>query len=64
MNSLDPGTLCGPVHSRKAVAMFEETIICAENEGGEILYGGKVLREMAGNYVVPTIISLPGEIRY
>lgn len=58
-NPLDPSTLCGPLHSKKAVEVFKNTVCEAEKQGGRVLYGGTVL-ESEGNYVMPTIISLPG----
>ena len=57
-NSLDPRTLCGPLHSKKAVELYKKTIIDAKKQGGTVLYGGEVC-ELEGNYVTPTIIILP-----
>ena len=58
-DALDPSTLCGPLHSKAAVALFEKTIFEAQqNENGRVLYGGEVLNR-DGYFVTPTIISLP-----
>ena len=57
-DALDCTTLCGPLHSKSSVELFKKTIIDAKKENGKILYGGKVLSEKNGNYVVPTIIAL------
>ena len=44
-NALDPRTLCGPLHSKRALLTFKNTVIQAKAQGGEILYGGTVLSE-------------------
>ncbi|KAJ3118621.1 Alpha-aminoadipic semialdehyde dehydrogenase [Nowakowskiella sp. JEL0407] len=54
-NPLDDGVLCGPLHSKNAVSEFEKGIEEVVKQGGEIIYGGKVLN---GNYVVPTITAI------
>lgn len=36
------GVLYGPLHTEKAVAMFEETVVEAQKQGGTVVYGGKV----------------------
>lgn len=56
---LDDKTLCGPLHSPAGIKLYENAIKEIQEQGGKILYGGKVLTEMHGNYVTPTITSLP-----
>lgn len=51
-------TLCGPLHTSVAVTHYEEGIKAVKEQGGEILYGGKVLSDHAGNYVMPTITKI------
>ncbi|MEM0140339.1 MAG: aldehyde dehydrogenase family protein [Ferroplasma sp.] len=57
-NPLDDGILVGPLIDEAAVDTFQKAIIRIGNEGGKILYGGKVLNTVkGGNYVQPTIIE-------
>ena len=60
-DALDSKTLCGPVHSKASIELFKKTILDAEKENGKVLYGGQVLSEMNGNYVMPTIIALSND---
>ncbi|MEP6884039.1 MAG: aldehyde dehydrogenase family protein [Gammaproteobacteria bacterium] len=48
-------TLMGPVIDKGAVARYSAAIATAQAEGGELLFGGKVLPR-AGNFVEPAII--------
>jgi len=51
-------TLMGPVVHKRAIEDFKRAIVEAQKEGGEILYGGKVLSGMPSDlYVEPTIIK-------
>ena len=60
-DALDPTTLCGPLHSKAAVDLFEATVAIAKSkEKGVILCGGKVLN-WKGFFVTPTIIALPSD---
>jgi aldehyde dehydrogenase (NAD+) len=52
---LDPQTLMGPLIDAHSVARYRAAIAEARSQGGEVLYGGKVL-ERPGNFVQPTII--------
>lgn len=54
---LDASTLCGPVHNKQAVEIFERTVKEAVSQGGKVLCGGKVLPGK-GNFVEPTIIAI------
>jgi aldehyde dehydrogenase (NAD+) len=57
-NPLEKGTLMGPLVSASAVRAFEEAIKRVPGEGGEVLYGGKVVAGMPSNlYVEPTIVA-------
>jgi len=56
---LDPGTLMGPLIDEGAVADYEKAIAAAKEQGGKVLYGGKVLRPHgAPTFVQPTIIAI------
>jgi aldehyde dehydrogenase (NAD+) len=52
---LDAGTLMGPLIDPRAVESFQAAIAAARAAGGEVLYGGQVLRR-PGNFVEPTIV--------
>lgn len=55
---LDNGILCGPLHTKAAVDVYQQTLQDVQQQGGEILYGGKVLKEgplKDGNFVMPTV---------
>jgi aldehyde dehydrogenase family 7 protein A1 len=55
---LESGVLCGPLHTKQAVASYERAIEAAKQQGGKILTGGNVLRDRPGNFVEPTIIAI------
>ncbi len=48
-------TLMGPLIDAGAVTRYSAAIAAAQSEGGEVLYGGRVLKQ-PGNFVEPTII--------
>jgi len=52
---LDPRTLMGPLIDAQSVARYSAAIAAAKSQGGEVLFGGNVLKR-AGNFVEPTII--------
>ncbi|KAJ3182893.1 Alpha-aminoadipic semialdehyde dehydrogenase [Gaertneriomyces sp. JEL0708] len=54
---LESSTLCGPLHTKHAVKLFEDGIKAIKDQGGKILHGGSVLPG-AGNFVEPTITSI------
>jgi aldehyde dehydrogenase (NAD+) len=57
-NPLDEDVLVGPMIDRAAVKQYTRAIERIKDEGGEIIYGGKVLEDGAhaeGNYVLPTL---------
>lgn len=53
---LEPGVLCGPLHTRGAVDQYKSALEAAVKQGGKIIYGGKVLSDRPGNFVEPTIV--------
>ncbi|XP_058963307.1 alpha-aminoadipic semialdehyde dehydrogenase-like isoform X1 [Pocillopora verrucosa] len=53
---LEADTLYGPVHSEMAVDIYKRAVDDAQKQGGNIVYGGKVL-EKPGFYVEPTIVT-------
>jgi aldehyde dehydrogenase (NAD+) len=52
---LHPNTLMGPLIDAQSVARYSAAIAVARAQGGEVLFGGNVLKR-AGNFVEPTII--------
>ena len=57
-NPLEAGTLMGPLIAKESVDAFSHAVARAQQEGGEVLYGGKVLAGMPSDlYVEPTIIK-------
>jgi aldehyde dehydrogenase (NAD+) len=57
---LAEGTLMGPLISRQAVLNYQAAIETAVSQGGTILTGNEVLGG-PGNFVKPTIISIPSD---
>jgi len=55
-NPLDELTLMGPLVNESAVNEYLDAIKKVCDEGGEVLYGGKVL-EGKGNFVQPTLVK-------
>ena len=57
---LDPKTLMGPLIDEGAVQDYENAIAAAREQGGKVLYGGKVLKPPFGRrtFVQPTIIEI------
>uniref|UniRef100_A0A915CHL6 aldehyde dehydrogenase (NAD(+)) n=2 Tax=Parascaris univalens TaxID=6257 RepID=A0A915CHL6_PARUN len=54
---LDSNTLIGPMHSPQAVMHYKAAISEAIVQGGKVEFGGRVLEERKGNYVMPTIVT-------
>lgn len=54
-NPLDQGILMGPLIDQASVKRFEEALREVQREGGEIVYGGKVLPG-PGHFVQPTLV--------
>jgi len=58
-NPLDGKTLMGPLIDEGAVADYENAIKVAKQQGGKVLYGGKVMKPFgAATFVLPTIIQI------
>ena len=53
---LDEKTLMGPLISLDAVSEYEHGLAEIQRQGGEIIYGGKVLVDGGGYFVEPTIV--------
>src|SRR5207302_10685721 len=56
-NPREKGVLMGPLITRAAVEKFRGAVAAAREQGGEVLCGGRVLEEQAGNFVEPTLVA-------
>ncbi len=54
-------TLMGPLVVNTSVEEMMEAIKQAVADGGEIVYGGKMLPDLGPNFVEPTIIKMPAQ---
>ncbi len=57
---LADGVLMGPLINQSAVDTYAAAVGIAQEQGGEVLYGGNVL-DREGFFVEPTIIKMPAE---
>lgn len=55
---LDDNTLLGPLHMPRSVDQYLAGIEEIKKQGGKVLYGGKKIEGMEGNYVLPTIVEI------
>ncbi len=57
---LDPRTLMGPLIDEEAVADYEKALGAIKEQGGKVLYGGKVLKPPFGRrtFVLPTVVEI------
>jgi aldehyde dehydrogenase (NAD+) len=65
-NPLDQKNHMGPLIDKDAVKKYSMAIMDAENEGGRVLFGGKVLEGEgyeSGTYVTPTLIEAKNHLR-
>ena len=56
----DESTICGPLHTKQGVKMYQEGLEKVQKLGGKVLYGNKLANEGSlanGNYVHPTIVE-------
>ena len=58
---IQPETLMGPLVVNTSVEEMMEAIKQAVADGGEIVYGGKMLPNLGPNFVEPTIIKMPAQ---
>jgi aldehyde dehydrogenase (NAD+) len=58
-----PGTLMGPLVDESAVADMMAALEAAQEQGGEVLCGGKRLPELGPCFVEPTVIRMPQQSR-
>jgi aldehyde dehydrogenase (NAD+) len=60
---LEQDTLMGPLASEQAVGAYEDAITRAQEQGGELVTGGRRL-DRPGFFVEPTIIKAPPQARF
>jgi aldehyde dehydrogenase (NAD+) len=53
---LDEKTLMGPLISQAAVDEYRAGLVEIQRQGGELIYGGRVLEDRAGYFVEPAIV--------
>lgn len=54
--------LCGPLHSKSSVEMFHHLVQSIPKQKGKIIYGGRqIFEESGGNFVQPTIATIPAD---
>jgi len=61
---LDAGTLMGPLIDEEAVTAYEKALAAAREQGGRVLYGGKVLEPAPfgrRTFVLPTIVEIAND---
>jgi len=62
-NPLESGNLMGPLINKTAVEKFQHAITEIKKSGGEILFGGEVLKGMPSDlYVQPTIVRAKADL--
>uniref|UniRef100_A0A914MEW2 aldehyde dehydrogenase (NAD(+)) n=1 Tax=Meloidogyne incognita TaxID=6306 RepID=A0A914MEW2_MELIC len=54
---LNENILVGPLHTKTSVLAYKSAIAEAIANGGKVECGGRILEELKGNYVLPTLIS-------
>jgi len=56
---LEDSTLLGPLHNKRAVQAYLDTLAKAKQQGGKLLYGGKTVDlGNGGNFVLPSIVEI------
>jgi len=58
---LDDGTLMGPLVVNTSVEEMMDAIKQAQEDGGEVVYGGNMRSDLGPNFVEPTIIKMPAQ---
>ncbi len=58
---LDESTIMGPLVTSDAVEEMFEALAKAKEDGGEIVFGGKMLPDKGPNFVQPTIVTMPNQ---
>jgi aldehyde dehydrogenase (NAD+) len=57
---LRPGVLMGPLIDQAAVRGYEEALVSVKQEGGEVIYGGRII-DRPGFFVEPTLVRMKSQ---
>ena len=60
-NPLEDGILMGPLVNKAAVKDMMAALKKAKDQGGEVLYGGKLLPEKGEQFVLPAVVKMPSQ---
>lgn len=55
---MDPETLLGPLHTKRAVKEYMDGLATIKRQGGKVLVGGGTVDMNGGHYVLPTIVEI------
>jgi len=58
---LDDSTIMGPLITSDAVEEMFEALEKAKEDGGKVVFGGKMLPDKGPNFVQPTIVKMPNQ---
>lgn len=58
---LQPDTLMGPLISPTAVETMKTALAAVQQEGGELIYGGKTLSELGPHFVQPALVKVAAQ---
>ena len=54
----EEGVLCGPLQNKAAIQIYQNALKEATESGGKILFGGNLITDLPGNYVMPTLVAV------
>lgn len=60
-NPLEEGVLMGPLVTKAAVEDMMAALEKAEEQGGEVIYGGRRLTDFGAQFVEPAIVKMPSQ---
>jgi aldehyde dehydrogenase (NAD+) len=60
-NPMEEGILMGPLVTKAAAEDMIAALEKAKEQGGEIIYGGRQLKELGEQFVEPTIVKMPSQ---
>lgn len=60
-NPLEEGILMGPLVTKAAVEDMMAALEKAEEQGGEVIYGGRRLPDLGGQFVEPAMVKMPSQ---
>jgi aldehyde dehydrogenase (NAD+) len=60
-NPIEEGILMGPLVTNGAVEDMMAALVKVKEQGGEVIYGGKQLKDLGEQFVEPTIVKMPSQ---